>query len=192
MPLLNHTDAELWAAVRCNDEAAFQLLFERYWVRLYKTACRHIQDREFCEEMVHDIFVNIWERRAKIEIQSFPAFLNTVVRYQVHNYYRTKRPMYVVSDAVAAEDIGTVYNDGANRVEELDLYAELNYYLQQLPKRCQEIFQMSRMDHLSNHEIAERLGISKRTVENQITYALKHLRVSMKHIAVMMLILNHF
>lgn len=182
--LLKHlTDAALWDAVRCNNEAAFQQLFERYWVRLYKTACKHIQDREFCEELVHDIFIDLWERRASLEIQTFPAFLTTMVRYQVHNYYRTKRKLYVASDAVALDEVVSVANEGARRVEEIDLYAELGYHLEQLPKRCQEIFLLSRMEHLTNQEIAMRLGISKRTVENQITYALKFIRVNMKYIA---------
>lgn len=191
MLLANLSDTELWGAVRCSNEAAFQLLFDRYWVRVYKTACYHIQDHEFCEEMVHDIFVNLWERRARIDIQSFPAFLNTMVRYQVHNYYRSKRPLYLVTDTVIQEETRMTYNDGATRMEEIELYAELNYYLEQLPNRCREIFHMSRMEQLSNQEIAMRLGISKRTVENQITFALKHLRISMKYIALIILMLNN-
>jgi len=75
------------------------------------------------------------------------------------------------------------YNQGDHYIKDQELLRELNHYLEKLPKRCQEIFYMSRMDNQSNQEIASRLGISKRTVENQITKALKHLRSCFKQLS---------
>ncbi|WP_419700048.1 RNA polymerase sigma factor [Mucilaginibacter sp. NFX135] len=179
-------DAELWLAIRSDDEQAFAVLFDRYWLRLYKTALRYLKDREASEEAVHDVFLNIWNRRHELEIESFPNFLLTAIRYQVYNRLRAVKSPVVLS--ISDDGISELldHNKGESRISDQELLYELGQYLEQLPKRCQEIFQMSRIDHLSNQEIAGRLGISKRTVENQITMALKHLRGCFKHVSVIM------
>ncbi|MEN0053530.1 MAG: RNA polymerase sigma-70 factor [Mucilaginibacter sp.] len=175
-------DPELWLAIRSDDEQAFAALFERYWLRLYKTALRYLKDREASEEAVHDVFLNIWNRRHELDIQSFPNFLLTAIRYQVYNRLRAVKAPIVLD--IASSDINEWldHNNGESRIKDQELLRELTRYLEQLPKRCQEIFYMSRIDHLSNQEIAGQLGISKRTVENQITMALKHLRGCFKYI----------
>jgi len=179
-------DQELWLAVRNDGEQAFAILFDRYWLRLYKTALRYLKDREASEEVVHDVFLNIWNRRHELDIQSFPNFLLTAIRYQVYNRMRAvKSPIVLnISDSEINEWLD--HNNGESRIKDQELLQELGQYLEQLPKRCQEIFYMSRINQLSNQEIAGRLGISKRTVENQITMALKHLRVCFKYIHVIL------
>jgi RNA polymerase sigma-70 factor (ECF subfamily) len=181
------SDVELWNAIRCNDELAFTALFDRYWVRLYKTAVRYLKDHEAGEEVVHDVFLNIWERRHQLEIESFPNFLLTAIRYQVYNRMRSAKPRVILTSTdIELKELD--HNKGENRIKDQELQQELNQYLDQLPKRCQEIFYMSRVNQLSNQEIAGRLGISKRTVENQITAALKHLRVSFKNVWIITLL----
>jgi RNA polymerase sigma-70 factor (family 1) len=177
------SDTELWAAIRRNDETAFTALFDRYWVRLYKTALVYVKDREESEEIVHDVFLNIWNRRNLLEIESFPNFLLTAIRYQVYNRMRSaKSPVILAPEGLElAEQVDS--NAGERHIMVQEFQQELDKYLVQLPKRCQEIFYMSRVRQLSNQEIAGRLGISKRTVENQITVALKHLRICLKHIS---------
>lgn len=182
-------DFELWSAIRENDEAAFHLLFDRYWVRLYKTAYRHLKHKELCEEIVHDVFMNIWSRRQGLMIHSFPHFLTAAIRYQIHNHKRAAVLPLVRVEEHPEPDHAFELNRGIEQIRERELQTELNVYLERLPKRCQEIFQMSRIEHLSNQEIAGRLGISKRTVENQITFALKHLRLCFKHLVVIILLL---
>ncbi len=176
-------DPELWFAIRNDDEQAFAILFDRYWVRLYNTALRYLKDRENSEETVHDVFLNIWDRRHQLEIESIPNFLLSAIRYQVYNRMRAvKPPLTLVLNDWEMDNLPD-YNQGDHRIKNQELLQELNHYLEKLPKRCQEIFYMSRMDNLSNQEIAGRLGISKRTVENQITRALKHLRGCLKQLS---------
>jgi len=176
-------DPELWLAIRNDDERAFAMLFDRYWVRLYKTALRYLKDRENSEETVHDVFLNIWDRRHQLEIESIPNFLLTAIRYQVYNRMRAaKPPLTLVLNDLEMDNL-LDYNQGDRHIKNQELLQELNHYLEKLPKRCREIFYMSRMDNLSNQEIAGRLGISKRTVENQITKALKHLRSYFKQLS---------
>ncbi len=72
-------------------------------------------------------------------------------------------------------------NDGESNIRYRELEKKVEEELEELPSRCREIFTMSRMQQLTNDEIAARLDISKRTVENQLTYALRHLRLSIRH-----------
>ncbi|WP_423147997.1 RNA polymerase sigma-70 factor [Rubrolithibacter danxiaensis] len=183
MPTSFCSDADLWKAIRRDDEQAFNTLFERYWVRLYKTAYQYLKDAESSEEIVHDVFLSIWNRRHLLEIESFPNFLLTSVRYQIYNRMRSAKLSIVSTSDYADVASASTENKGNERIMYKELQQELHHYLNQLPKRCREIFELSRIEHLSNEEIALRLGISKRTVENQITVALKHLRVCLKHIA---------
>lgn len=191
MSVYQVSDIQLWAAVKTNDELAFNELFKRYWVRLYKTANQYLKDGEASEEVVHDVFLNIWNRREELEISSFPNFLLTAVRYQVYNRMRSaKSPVIYEADHSAFTAI-TDTNQAENKIEEEELYRVMYDYLEELPKRCREIFCMSRIDQLSNEEIAARLGISKRTVENQITAALKHLRECYRYIAIFAVLYSH-
>jgi len=186
------SDSELWLAVRNDDEHAFAMLFDRYWVRLYKTALRYLKDRENSEEAVHDVFLNIWSRRCQLEIESVPNFLLSAIRYQVYNRMRASKPpvTLVLNDL----EMGYLpdYNQSDHRIKNQELLLELSHYLEKLPKRCQEIFYLSRMDNLSNQEIAGRLGISKRTVENQITMALKHLRSCFRQASIILCVYYMF
>lgn len=177
------SDVQLWASIRQDDESAFNELFKRYWIRLYKTAYQYLKDKESSEEVVHDVFLNIWDRRSELEILTFSSYMLTAIRYQIYNRMRAaKSPLIYGDDSIEVQNVPD-YNTGENKIEEQELHREVYNYLQSLPKRCQEIFCMSRIEQLTNQEIAGRLGISKRTVENQITVALKHLRGCLKHLA---------
>jgi len=185
-------DPELWLAIRNDDEQAFAMLFDRYWVRLYKTALRYLKDRENSEETVHDVFLSIWRRRHQLEIESIPNFLLSAIRYQVYNRMRAaKPPLTLVLNDLEMDNL-LDYNQGDHRIKNQELLRELDHYLEKLPKRCQEIFYMSRIDNLSNQEIAGRLGISKRTVENQVTKALKHLRGCFKQLSTILCLWHIF
>jgi RNA polymerase sigma-70 factor (family 1) len=175
------SDAELWTAIRMDNAHALNLLFDRYWARLYKTAYNLTHDTEVSKEIVHDVFLNIWKRRNLLHINSFPHFLLTAIRYQYYNRMRAAQSPIVWVPDYAYHDTVTLRNEAEIRQEEMELTLALKQYLIPLPKRCQEIFLLSRNDHLTNEEIADQLHISKRTVENQITYALKYLRSTLKN-----------
>lgn len=181
------TDIQLWHAVRKDDETAFTMLFDRYWISLYKTAHYYLDDREVCAEAVNDVFVSIWNRRKELEIVSFFNFMQTSVRFQIYKRRKAVKLEIVFKDNLITDTLHQL-NDGEARIAQTEIDSELTGYLDKLPKRCQEIFEMSRFDNLSNTEIAERLNISKRTVENQLALAVKHLKVCFKHIYLLLFI----
>jgi RNA polymerase sigma-70 factor (family 1) len=180
------TDSELWEAIRLNDNKAFNLLFERYWSAIYTTAFSYLPDDIVCSEIVNDIFLRIWKKRNKLEITSFKAYLTSAARYHVYKQLkaRSKSVVSYVEDYDRLSAAAITSNHGDERIQDFELAEVVNQSLGQLPKRCQEIFQLSRQQHLTNHEISEQLGISKRSVENQLTFALKHLRNCIKHFAI--------
>lgn len=185
------TDFVLWDAIRQDDEQAFAVLFERYWARLFKLAFSQVRDREVCAEIVHDIFLTLWQKRHELEIEAFLPYLTAATRYQVYRHNRTARviPIQYAEQYNETPATATSRNHGADDLTETDLQQRLASYLGQLPTRCREIFLLSRNQQLSNHEIADRLGISKRSVENQITTALHHLKLSWKHLMLMAFLL---
>ena len=171
------TDIELWQAIKFDDKRAFDLLFERYWSAMYSTAYNYLRDTEKCQEIVHDIFLSIWQKRKEYQIEHIKSYLTTATRYHVYKCLKERK----ASALVYVEDYDDEVNvSNANEAEGklacLDLETTVEGRLHNLPKRCREIFLLSRKRHMTNDEIAVHFGISKRTVENQLTSALKHLR----------------
>lgn len=182
MLLNNRCDSDLWEAVGLDNTQAFDLLFDRYWRAVYSTAFTYLKDREACTEVVHDIFLNIWKKRGEFEIQCFKSYLTSAARYHVYKKIRQKRsvPVLYVENYESITTLQQGKNEGDENIAYIDLQQSVRTSLNKLPHRCREIFVLSRMDHLTNDEIAQQLGISKRTVENQITTALQYLRSILK------------
>ncbi|WPU96906.1 RNA polymerase sigma-70 factor [Mucilaginibacter sabulilitoris] len=186
----NLTDSELLEAIIINDEKAFNQLFERHWSKVYTMAFRYVKDQETCLEITHDVFLNIWKKRHELHIKSFKSYVITAASYHgirkkqilkaipinyVENYEYTEDNADLSNPHVAVN-----FGETALYKSELDL--EVDHLLNDLPKRCREIYTMSRKENLSIAEIADRLQISRRTVENQLSNALKHLRNGLKYI----------
>jgi RNA polymerase sigma-70 factor (family 1) len=184
------TDSELWEAIRLNDNKAFNLLFERYWTAIYRTAFDYLPDDVVCLEIVNDIFLRIWQKRHQLQITVFKSYLTSAARYHVYKELKARNKSLIsyLEDYTYLTEKVLDINDGDKRIQSSEFQKKINDLLEQLPQRCREIFILSREQQLSNNEISERLGISKRSVENQLTFALKHLRNSIKHLSIAILL----
>lgn len=177
MPKKTFSDHELWDGVLIDDPKAFAALYSRYWLRLYKTANFFIKDTDACEEIVHDVFVLVWNKRHTINIERFGSYLNAMARYEVFRHIKAAKLSKIEYTESYLENIeDNTLNLGALKIEESDLENTLINSLKGLPSRCREIFYLSKIQHLTNEEISKKLDISKHTVENQLSQALKHLR----------------
>jgi len=192
MPNSDYSDLELLNRILYNDEKAFNLLFERHWLRVYAVSFRYVKDEELALEIAHDIFLNIWNKRHSLSISSFRSYVVTSASYHGIRKNQQKKAIplkYVESYAQDGEgqisDHPTVYNTGEEKILLAELDQKVKISLEELPSRCREIYLLSRQQHLSITEIAEKLGISKRTVENQLTIALKQLRAMLKYTGVL-------
>jgi RNA polymerase sigma-70 factor (family 1) len=179
----NASDDELWESIKCSNHQAFKMLFERYSPTLLATAKHYLKDEHACENIVQDIFLNIWLKRERLEIRDFKNYLKSAARYHVYKELKDKKlsSKLIFTDEDLENEAVHALNDGEEWFNVAAIKLQINTYLQMLPKRCREIFLMSREENLSNGEIAEKLNISKRSVENQITAALQHLRVNIKN-----------
>ncbi|WP_345948841.1 RNA polymerase sigma-70 factor [Mucilaginibacter sp. PAMB04274] len=172
-------DPVLWSAIQSDDDQAFRELFEKYWYKLFKNAVKYLDDEHTSLEIVHDIFITLWDRRHQLVITSFPAYLLTAVRYNCYKYLKSNAAKPHLVDTLGSDIdylLPVVENIAVNRYGKDELFYKLEQYLTPLPARCREIFILSRKEDLSNDEIAERLRISKRTVENQISQATRFLK----------------
>jgi RNA polymerase sigma-70 factor (family 1) len=189
MPDKIPSDKILLNLMREGDSTSFNTLFDRYWEMLYSTVFSVCSDREVCSEIVHDIFLNLWMKREKLQIESFKAYILASARYHVYRHVKNARKNSLEYREDLEFSSRAALNDGELNIRYQDLERSVERELQELPRRCQEIFTLSRREQLSNDEIATRLDISKRTVENQLTHALRHLRLSMRHFLVILLAL---
>jgi RNA polymerase sigma-70 factor (family 1) len=174
-----HIDNELLRKMAQGNETAFTEIFHRYWKLLFSVAANKLNNLADAEEVVQNVFADLWKRRAAIDIQqSLKSYLAAAVKFQVysllHKTYRQRHfEQSVQHDASATSHVE----------EQFDLKVlqeKLQQTSAQLPERCRLVYELSREAGLSNKEIARSMNISEKTVENQITKALKFLRTSLK------------
>jgi RNA polymerase sigma-70 factor, ECF subfamily len=173
-------EKDLIVRLKNGDQTAFELLFHFYYPGLVMYAIQFTTDRMEAEEIVQDFFVRFWQRHQQIiPSDSLKSYLFLSVKNGSLNFLKHKKieEKYIRSMTELS---------GNHLVYDPDLYiaSELQEKIKNaidlLPEKCREIFIMSRMRGLKNEEIATELNLSKRTVETQISKALKVLRVELK------------
>jgi len=169
-----YNDCELLALLSYDNRDAFELLYHRYWLQLYDAAYQRLKDNQQAEDIVQDIFVSIWTRRATLKIENLSAYLHAAVRFRVLNYVKrglVADGFYEPFEAVAAHSSCA---DG--HLMEKEMISLLNAYIKTLPEKRRQIFLMHVRENLSTKEIAEQMRISQKTVQNQLGTALHRLR----------------
>ncbi len=183
MALVTENESKLLTRLRVGERTALAEIFRVYSKELFEFARKSIEVKEDCEEIVQDVFVSLWERREVLEIDSLKAYLFTSVKYKVIRYIKhlaVKRKYEAHYRHFESNYI--VPTDPEQEPSMIELHARLTESLQALPARCREAFQLRLEQNLSNTEIAQRLHISKRTVEDYMTIAFAHLRKYEKRI----------
>ncbi|MDB5286795.1 MAG: polymerase, sigma-24 subunit, subfamily [Mucilaginibacter sp.] len=165
-------DAKLLDLLKLDDRKAFDMLYKKYSAKLYYAAYNLFRDRDVCEDLVQELFIDLWTKRNQLNINSLEWYLKVAIKNRVLMYLRTKK---VTLDISAIELLTEKYSADSQLLQR-DISRVLDNNVALLPKKCREIFTLSRKDYLSNKEIASRLNISIKTVENQITIALRYLR----------------
>lgn len=170
------SDEELLERIQANDRMAYEVIYNRYWSKLYLSAFSILKDRQISEDIVQEIYVQLWTKRHANSIENLKAYLFTAIRFQV---FKTIRTTKVRADLIEQLEKINFEDSTQDYVYSKEINALLESSIEKLPVRCREIFILSRKEHLSVKEIANRMGISPKTVENQITIAIKKLRISM-------------
>jgi RNA polymerase sigma-70 factor (ECF subfamily) len=181
-----YADNVLLDLLKAGDRRAFDELYNRHWKALYRTAYALLRDESACMDILQDIFVWLWEHRDHLVLTSLRAYLTMAVRYKASNYLRLLHRQRNFTGQMAEPPPAPA--DGELSVELKELKALVIHFTEHLPGRCKEVFLLSRNEYLSNREIAGRLGISEKTVENQITTALKRLRVKLGNLSSLLIL----
>lgn len=159
-----------------NDQDAFKHLYERYWFELYQCAFAMLKDQHAAKDILQDVFIWIWENRTTLNITYVKAYLKAAVRFKVANYIRSGNIREHLFDELAKLPSHSQAPTSDELIELKELRQVIHDSMLQLPQKCREVYRLSREEGLSNQEIAQRLGISVKTVEAQMTIALKRLR----------------
>lgn len=183
MPVLsNVTDTELLTMLKKGDQDAFTEIYARYWKLLYYVAFKRLNTNEDAEETVQNIFMDLWARRETVIIHtSLKYFLSTAAQYQVMKCLAKKHSTLYLEHPTDSPSPGSA----DNFINFRDLQLQINETVNTLPEKCRLIYQLSRDEGLNNKTIALKLGISEKTVENQLTKALSRLRERLSNAAFM-------
>jgi RNA polymerase sigma-70 factor (family 1) len=173
-----YTERELLERIAKGDEIALSTIYQQYWKPLFIQAYNIIRDKMVCEDIVQEIFLQLWRNRGSLQItDSLNSYLHAATRYQVFHYIRRNPVMEHLFENIG-ERISGEY-PGHSLIEK-DLHGQIDQVISRLPEKCRLIYKLSREEYLPHKEIAARLHISIKTVENQLTIALRRLRLSLK------------
>ncbi|MDX1956587.1 MAG: sigma-70 family RNA polymerase sigma factor [Chitinophagaceae bacterium] len=176
-PYSQYDDQQLLALLRTSDEQAFTVIYQRYWESLFYKAGKKLNNLPEAENIVQDIFTDIWNRRMEINVTGeLSHYLSLALKYRIINYQARMRHAEYYSLHQSRLEISD------RNTEEWLAYSELNRRMaalvKALPEKCQLAFRL-REKGLSQKEIAETMQVSENTVETHIGRALKALRTGL-------------
>lgn len=182
----NHSEKEVLQNLARGDEFSYGLVFNVYYSRLYYFAQHYLADEESAKDVVQDVFSAVWKQHEKFaEVNDLSSWLYTLTKNlclkkidylkvrQKHNDLLKYRQLNIVQDTLNDLDTSPVTFNEIGSI--------INQTLERLSPQCRQIFEMSRFDNLKNREIAEQLNLSQKTVEANITKALKEFKKSLAH-----------
>ncbi len=174
----NTADSLLIERLIKGDLHAFDKLFNRYDKKLYAFTLKYLKSETEAEDLVQEVFIKVWEKRSTLKTHSsFKSYLFTIAYNDILKFFRSKsyRQAYV-REAIAVSER---FDKSDERLYYSSILEQVDKLIDQLPERRKLIFIKSRKEGLSAKEIAEELGISPGTVDNNISDALKFLKSHM-------------
>lgn len=163
------------AKFKQGDESAFTFLYEHYWRKVYRFAEIYLTDKDEIKEVVQDVFIKLWESRAKInEDRDIDGLLFIMTRNIVFDYFR--KSLNKVTVKLTAFEVAEKIAVPGEDLDAKDLLEYIWKLVSLLPPRQQEVFTMSRKQQLTNKEIAEQLSITEKAVERNLYLSLKFIK----------------
>ncbi|SMC53583.1 RNA polymerase sigma-70 factor [Pedobacter nyackensis] len=185
-PYKNFTDVELVATLKTDDKTAFAEIYDRYWDKLFSIAGHKLDQLEDAEEVVQNIFISLWNRRATLNITStLNSYLAVSVKYRVIKVLEKQYHQRKYADSLGKQQ--GLDDSTQEWLEFTELKAQLERLVRELPDKCQLVYRMSREDGFSQKEIAGKLDISEKTVEAHLGKAIKTIRAGLNTFISMLL-----
>lgn len=184
---MNLFERNVFESFAKGDEKAFEYIYKTYFSFMLNYAGQILKDTDAAEEIVESVFLNIWENRSEIKLETslkaylFKSVYNHCLNYIKHKQVKEKYVLYFKHHVAADEDGNIISSDyPMSQLIENELSEIIEQSIQRLPGQCREVFMMSRYQNLKNEEIAQKLNISVNTVRTHISRALSRLRENLK------------
>jgi RNA polymerase sigma-19 factor, ECF subfamily len=170
------SDKDILALMRSDPQQGFELLFHAFYAEVCRHIYRYVPNRSVVEDIAQELFAELWTKRDTLNISISPgAYLHRMAVTRSLNYIRdNKKHLYESDDAlkISPSNMSTAHEE----LSATELSVVITQAIDSLPDRCRHVFMLSRFEDMSNAAIAKELDISVKTVENQMTKALKVLR----------------
>ncbi|MEY4539865.1 MAG: hypothetical protein RLZZ306_1622 [Bacteroidota bacterium] len=172
-------DSEILLAIRQGNERVYETIFRKHYQALCNYACGILKDMDDAEEVVQSIFLKLWEQRESIEIN---VSLKSYLYRAVHNTCLNRLKHLKIQDTYrqyVGDYLEDTFDSATEIMDKNELENRIAEALEKLPDQCRIIFKMSRFEELKYQEIANKLGLSIKTIENQIGKALRIMRTEL-------------
>jgi RNA polymerase sigma-70 factor (family 1) len=177
----------IWKKIQNKDNKAFESYYKMHYKTFFLMAFRYLKNTEVAEELVNDVFLKIWEDGNKITIDSsLKSYIyRAIINRSLNEIQKNKKDSTMMMDLYYSQD----ESYELTQIEENELKIKLYDAIDLLPDQCKKVFRLSRFEELKQQEIADKMGISIKTVKNHITHALKTLSKSIDGFIVAALII---
>lgn len=177
-------DNHLLDLLRRSDTKAFEEIYQRYWVVVFRYAVGKVHTRQIAEDLCQDVFVTLWQRRAAVAIQNLEAYLIQAAKYSVLNHVRLKvQDRKHVDFAKEQQGFAAETENTAAFRSLMDAWEKA---LASLPSKTGEVFRLSKLEDYSNKEIGDILHLTEKAVEYHITKSHKLLRFQLRDFIVLL------
>lgn len=165
---------------KAGDQVAFETIFRFYYPGLVVFASQYVMYEEDAEEIVQDFFVRVWQKRDQVNQTGTlkPYFFTSVKNSSLNFLYKQKHQDKLIQEIVKISENNLLYQPDVFVMS--DLQDAIRKAVNSLPPKCREVFILSRINGLKNEDIANKLNLSKRTVETHVSNGLKQLRIELK------------
>ncbi len=164
------------AVVNADDHAAFEFLFEVFYDKLIRVALYYLGKESLAEDALADVFFKLWQNRQKLKkVDNLDNYLFTMTKNQCLYFLRSNKKVFFDEKMMDDHQQIIIENPESNLISQ-EFVTFFNAKIQELPPRCKLIYLMVKDDGLKYKQVAEILNISNKTVENQMTKAIAHIR----------------
>lgn len=178
-------DIALLDLLKEGDESAFTEIYNQYWERLYFMAHKRLQSAQDAEEIVQQVFMTLWHKRASLSIQSLPFYLSAMVRYAIYRHFANQQRHSDRSGNLKAVSPETV---PAFDIDNRQLIDILNRFANGLPAKYRIVFLQHKLLDRPLDEVASELGVSVRTAEGYVTQVMQLMRKRRESLAIALLL----
>ncbi len=173
------SDEELVDFLKSDNETAFEEIYNRYWYKLFGVAYHEIGTKEEAEELVHDLFESLWNRRQVSVIRHLSSYLVVSIKHLSTNYIKSQITQRKFQEYLIFNQIQQSYSTD-EIIHFTDLSKAVEEAMKKLPEKSCEIFKLSRFENQSVKDIASRMNLSEKAVEYHLTKTLKVLKEQLR------------